>query len=45
MSINFLTGVRYDDDNVNKYDDDAEEKFVRKVYKAEERTIKETLGR
>ena len=33
VSINFLTGVRYDDDNVNKYDDDAEEKFVRKVTK------------
>ena len=33
VSINFLTGVRYDDDNVNKYDDDAEEKFVRKVIK------------
>ena len=32
-SINFLTGVKYDDDNVNKYDDDAEEKFVRKVTK------------
>ena len=44
VSINFLTGVRYDDDNVNKYDDDAEEKVCTESYKAEERTIKETLG-
>lgn len=40
VSINFLTGVRYDDDNVNKYDDDAEEKFVRKVIKLKKEPLK-----
>ena len=40
VSINFLTGVKYDDDNVNKYDDDAEEKFVRKVIKLKKEPLK-----
>ena len=40
VSINFLTGVRYDDDNINKYDDDAEEKFVRKVIKLKKEPLK-----
>ena len=40
VSINFLTGIRYDDDNVNKYDDDAEEKFVRKVIKLKKEPLK-----
>ncbi len=40
VSINFLTGVRYDDDNVNKYDDDTEEKFVRKVIKLKKEPLK-----
>ena len=51
-SINFLTGVEYDDENINAYnfnadsDDDSEidEVFKRTVVKLKKKAINETLG-